>query len=76
MSADGCFKNKNNIIIAVILVLLHVGRKISYSCFFLFFIFFFLENVICGYYCYYNNIGYNNKNIYYFCYYHNHKSSS
>ena len=43
MSADGCFKNKNNIIIAVILVLLHVGRKISYSCFFLFFIFFFFR---------------------------------
>ena len=36
MSADDCFHNNNIIIVIIILVILHIGRKISESCFIFF----------------------------------------
>ena len=49
MSADDCFNNFNNIIFVIILVLLHIGRRISLSCFFNNLIL--SENISCGCYC-------------------------
>ena len=55
MSADDCFHNNNNniIIVIIILVVLHIGRKISESCFFFNFIIFifFADNIASKYYC-------------------------
>ena len=61
MSADDCFNNNDIFIVIIILVLLYIGRKISESCF-LFIYYGFSENITCGYYYLYNNIGNNNKN--------------
>ena len=45
MSADDCFHN-NNIIVSIILVLLHIGRKISESFFLNFYLIFFFQKIL------------------------------